>query len=94
MYLLSDLEQPLWSPSNINKQVKLLPSLLCSHVAGHGSHQRAGPHWVNGKLPQVLVTDLLSTSSLACLLLILPTSQHDQQARYSPLLGPASLGFQ
>ncbi|VFV25980.1 low quality protein: polycystic [Lynx pardinus] len=54
MYLLSELEQPLWSPSNINKQVKLLPSLLCSHIAGHGSHQRAGPHWINGKLPQVL----------------------------------------
>lgn len=49
-YLLSKCEQPPWSSWDITKLVKLLSSLVSSHLEGQGCHQQGERHWARGKL--------------------------------------------
>ncbi|XP_024306022.1 polycystin-1-like protein 3 isoform X1 [Homo sapiens] len=44
-YLLSKCEQPPWSSWDITKLVKLLSSLVSSHLEGQGCHQQGERHW-------------------------------------------------
>uniref|UniRef100_A0A8C9GMD7 Polycystin 1 like 3, transient receptor potential channel interacting n=1 Tax=Piliocolobus tephrosceles TaxID=591936 RepID=A0A8C9GMD7_9PRIM len=44
-YLLSKCEQPPWSSCDITKLVKLLSSLISSHLEGQRCHQQAERHW-------------------------------------------------
>uniref|UniRef100_A0A8D2F2E6 Polycystin-1-like protein 3 n=1 Tax=Theropithecus gelada TaxID=9565 RepID=A0A8D2F2E6_THEGE len=44
-YLLSKCEQPPWSSCDITKLVKLLSSLISSHLEGQSCHQQAERHW-------------------------------------------------
>ncbi|XP_039707853.1 polycystin-1-like protein 3 isoform X3 [Pteropus medius] len=46
-YLLSECEQSSWDSYNINQLVKLLSSLVCSHVEHQGYRQQAGSCWAN-----------------------------------------------
>ncbi|XP_036087305.1 polycystic kidney disease protein 1-like 3 isoform X4 [Rousettus aegyptiacus] len=46
-YLLSECEQSSWGSYNINQLVKLLSSLVCSHVEHQGYRQQAGSCWAN-----------------------------------------------
>nr|XP_023493010.1 polycystic kidney disease protein 1-like 3 isoform X3 [Equus caballus] len=46
-YLLSECEPSLWCSYNINKLVKLLSSLIYSHLEAQGCHQQAGSYWAN-----------------------------------------------
>ncbi|KAG8518462.1 Polycystic kidney disease protein 1-like 3, partial [Galemys pyrenaicus] len=46
-YRLSESEQSSWSSCNINKLVKLLSSLIHSHLEGPDCHQQAEPYWKN-----------------------------------------------
>ncbi|XP_007991951.3 polycystin-1-like protein 3 [Chlorocebus sabaeus] len=44
-YLLSKCEQPPWSSCDVTKLVKLLSSLISSHLEGQSCHQQAERHW-------------------------------------------------
>uniref|UniRef100_A0A8C5L6G2 Polycystic kidney disease 1 like 3 n=1 Tax=Jaculus jaculus TaxID=51337 RepID=A0A8C5L6G2_JACJA len=45
--LLSECDLSLWSSCNINKLVKLLSSLIYSHLEDQGRYQQAESHWAN-----------------------------------------------
>ena len=60
MYLLSECEPSSWHSDSINELLKLLSGLICSYLEHPGCPQQAGPYWANGKVQEVLGSDLLS----------------------------------